>query len=161
MKSDTPSRTPIIALDPSSTACGWSLFRGVVLLSHGTVKREKNTLTAYAAECNVEIRKAVMLSGCRLIPFPEVHYEINDRQKIPREKQKSMRKQAQGTGRILQALRVEGHEQQADSRPKERRARECSLIYGVADCKENEHELDAIAVGHTIVTDPKRLAGRT
>lgn len=147
---------PIIALDPSSTACGWALFRGVELLAHGTIKRGKRTLTDYARACALEIHTL-----CR--PHikddkPDVWYEINDRQTIPRERQRSMRLQAQGAGRILQAMGVEGHERQADSRTKERRARECSLIYGVEDCSENEHALDAIALGHAIVTDPKRLA---
>lgn len=151
-----PSRTPIIALDPSSTYCGWALFRGVQLVAHGTIRRGKRTLTDYANECCREIREAAGADGFDA-DF-DVWYEINDRQKIPRERQKSMRKQAQGTGRILQALGVEGQERQADSRTKERRARECSLIYGVEDCPANEHELDAIAVGHGVVTDPKRLA---
>ena len=148
----------IIALDPSSTACGWSLFRGVQLVAHGTIKRGKNTLTNYAYECAREIH--TLTRPHRNHERPEFWYEINDRQTIDRKKQKSMRKQAQGTGRILQALGVEGQERQADSRTKEQRARECSLIYGVEDCPANEHELDAIAVGHSVVTDPKRLAGR-
>ena len=77
MRMKTKVDRPIIALDPSSTACGWSLFRGVVLLSHGTVKRGKRTLTEYANDCAREIRRAVVSAGCRLIPFPEVYYEIN------------------------------------------------------------------------------------
>ena len=148
----------IVALDPSSTACGWSIFRALELVDHGTVKRGKSTLAEYAKECTRAIRAAVVSAGGHLIPFPEVWYEINDRQKIPRERQRSMRLQAQGAGRILQALGVEGQERQADSRTKAKRSLECSLIYGVEDCPANEHALDAIALGHSIATDPKRLA---
>ena len=151
-----PSRDIIIALDPSSTACGWSLFRGPTLESHGTVKRGRRTLTDYAHECAREIFAA--LGGDGFTADLEVWYEVNDRQTIPRERQKSMRKQAQGAGRILQALGVDGHEQHVDSKTKERRGREASLIYGVEDCPANEHELDAVALGHAIISDPKRLA---
>lgn len=146
----------VIALDPSSTACGWSFFRGITLLAHGTVKRGKRTLTDYARACAIEIHS--LASPYLKRDKAEIWYEINDGQKIPRERQKTMRKQAQGAGRILQALGVDGHERQADNRTKERRARECSLIYDVPDCPANEHELDAIALGHAIVCDPKRLA---
>jgi hypothetical protein len=141
-----------VALDPSSTACGWAVFRGLELIARGTVKRGKNTLTDYANECADDI-----LHAADGDPF-DVLYEINDRQKIPRERQRSMRLQAQGTGRILQALGVEGQERQADSRTKERRALECSLIYGIEDCPANEHVLDAVALGHAVVTNPERLA---
>ena len=148
----------VVTLDPRSTACGWYLFRGVQLLAHGTIKRGRGGLTEYAAECAREILAAFVEHGGW--PTPEVWYEINDRQRIPPEKQKSMRLQAQGSGRILQALGVQGKEWQADSRTKELRARASSLIYGVEDCPANEHALDAIALGHAIVTDPKRLAGQ-
>lgn len=156
MKSDMLPQKLLAVLDPSSTYCGWALFRGVELLAHGTIKRGRSGLTEYAAECAREILAAFVEHGGW--PHPEVWYEINDRQRIPREKQKSMRKQAQGAGRILQALGVEGKEQPVDSKTKERRGHEASLIYGVEDCPANEHELDAIALGHAIVTDPKRLA---
>ena len=147
-----------VALDPSSTFCGWAVFRRLELIDHGTVKRGKNTLTAYANECRREILGAFQRAGGCLVP--DVWYEINDRQKIPRERQRSMRLQAQGAGRILQALGGEGQERQADARTKEKRSLECSLIYGVEDCPANEHELDAISLGHSIVTDPERLARR-
>lgn len=145
------SRDTIIALDPSSTFCGWAVFHGLILVAHGTIKRGKMSLAAYASICGERILAAAG-DDC------EVWYEVNDRQRIPRERQVSMRKQAQGTGRILQALGVDGHEQHVDSKTKEKRGREASLIYGVEDCKANEHKLDAIALGHNIVTDPKRLA---
>ncbi|MDK1020063.1 MAG: hypothetical protein QGD90_00305 [Candidatus Hydrogenedentes bacterium] len=153
-----PLRAFIIALDPSSTFCGWALYQGVNLISHGTIKRGRLPLACYANICAKTIRFAFKKAGGTM--DPEVWYEINDRQRIPRERQKSMRKQAQGTGRILQALGVEGHERHVDSKTKEKRGWEASLIYGVADCPVNEHALDAIALGHAIVSDPERLARR-
>ncbi len=147
-----------LALDPSSTSCGWALFRGTMLAAHGTTRRKGNSLTAYAREFASEVRAAVKLYPDEAVV--EVWYEINDGAPIPRKRQKSMRKQAQGTGRLLQALGLEGHEKQADNRKKEKRARDTSLIYGIPmkPTKTWEHELDSIALGHRIVNDEKRLA---
>jgi len=143
----------LVALDPSSTACGFAVFDGLRLVDHGTVTRGKRMLTDYATTCAKTILSAVTSHGGW---EPEVWYETNDRQTIPRERQRSMRLQAQGAGRILQALGVEGHEKQADSRTKERRARDVALIYGLGNA--SEHAKDAVALGHSIATDPKRLA---
>ena len=103
----------ILALDPSSTATGYALFRDSRLLKYGTVRRKKND-TVYAYACSVAGRICCAVSiteGFRVV------YEINDTP-LPRARQKSMRKAMQATGRILQALGVEGEPMQADRKKK-------------------------------------------
>ena len=138
-----------LALDPSSTACGWALFYGRELHCYGAVRRQKKQdQWAYAWA----VQHAVPTSKDRVV------YEINDGASIPRKRQRSMRIAHEATGRILQALGVAGEPIQADNRKKPARREEMRLIYGVPD-SASEHAVDAIALGHRVVSEIKAQKG--
>ena len=138
-----------LALDPSSTATGFALFRSKELVEHGTVRRRKGeTVYTYAERVLLGIP----------VPYQRVVYEINDTP-MPRARQTALRKCHEATGRILQALGVEGEPVQADRKKKAQRRADMVLVYGIKE-RISEHAIDAIALGHRVVNDPARLGDR-
>lgn len=139
----------LLALDPSSTACGWALFRDKRLMDYGTVRRRKGeAVVDYATGVRLAIKPLCASGAARAV------YEINDSAFIPRKRQKSMRLCQEATGRILQALGVEAEPMQADSRKKPQRRNEMLLIYEIKE-RISEHAIDAIALGHRAVSEIK------
>ena len=146
-----------LALDPSSTATGWALFDGLQLREYGTVRRNSRKLVDYAAG----IANVYFAAWARVEPPCDhqcIVYEINDTP-MPRARQASLRKCHEATGRILQALGVEGEPVQADRKKKKQRRADMELIYKL-EGRVSEHCIDAIALGHRVVNDPKRLEPR-
>ena len=138
-----------LALDPSSTATGYAIFDGGELMQYGTQRRGEKTLYQFA-----EWFDLLPLSW----HFDLIVYEVNDTP-MPRARQASMRKCHQATGRILQALGVEGEPIQADRKKKKQRRADMELTYGL-EGRVSEHAIDAIALGHRVVNDPTRLGDR-
>ena len=136
----------ILALDPSSTACGWALFDNRALSHYGTVKRGKRGLADYAKS----------VPGHVFAP-DRVVYEIND-SPMPRARQKALRMAHEATGRILQALGVDGEPVRADRKRKKQRRSDMVAIYKLVGVV-SEHAIDAIALGHRVSSEIKGIMG--
>ena len=137
-----------LALDPSSTATGFAIFNGLELMTWGTERRNKRTVCEYAQD----LARRIFNEEDEI---DRVVYELSDRP-VPRERQKPMRKSFMATGRILQALGVEGEPVKPDRKKKSQRRIDMELIYEL-EGRVSEHAIDAIALGHRVVNDPQHL----
>ena len=139
-----------LALDPSSTACGWALFDGQTLEAHGTVRRHKWPLHAYA--CEVDAITGEAIASLFSEDDVRVVYELSNRP-IPAVRLKGMVKAFMATGRILQAMRVDGEPVRPDNKKKGERRADMVLKYEI-ETRLSEHAADAIMLGDRVVNDP-------